>query len=71
MEEKLEMRHEQEAHSEHNKIFVEIAQDVGYVPLDTIRSNTEDLKGKYKHDSFAKVSSRFNTASSELWSSSS
>ena len=57
---RIEMRDQQESHAERNKVFVEIARDVGHVPLDTIRSNISDLKEKYKHDSFAKVSSHSN-----------
>ena len=57
MEHKLEMRHQQHACPERKSVFVKIARSVGYVPLDTLRSNAKDLKERYKHDSFAKVSS--------------
>ena len=57
MEDKLEMRHLQEMCAQRNKVFVRIGRDVGYVHVETIRSNIRDLKEKYKHDNFAKVSS--------------
>ena len=56
MENKLQMRHQQEAYAERHKVFVKIARDVGYIPLNKIRSNVKDLKDKYKHDIFANVS---------------
>ncbi len=66
MEDKLEMRHRQETtYAECNKLFVRISRDVGYVPLRTIRSNIRDLKEKYKHDNFAKVSSHPSSVSTE------
>ena len=65
MEDKLETRDRPEVRAEHNAVFVKIARGVGYVPLNTIRSNIEDLKERYKHDSFAKVSSRFYVVSTE------
>ena len=61
MENKLQMRHQQGAYAEHNKVFVKIARDVGYVPLNTIWSNVKDLKDRYKHDIFARVSITFIT----------
>ena len=66
IEDKLETRDRQEACAEHNAIFVKIARAVGYVPLHTIRSNIKDLKERYKHDSFAKVSRHFSSLSIEL-----
>ncbi len=71
MEDRLEMRHRQKTSVERNKVFVRIGRDVGYVPLRTIRSNIRDLKEKYKHDNFAKVSSRLSSVSTELRSRSS
>ena len=68
MEDKLKMRRQQEAHAERNKVFVEIGRDVGYVPLNRVWSNIKDLKEKYKHDSFAKVSSHCDKLSTELGS---
>ena len=65
MEDKFEMRDQQEACAQRNKVFVKIGRDVGYVPLHTIRSNIEDLKERYKHDNFAKVSNRFYVVSTE------
>ena len=64
LEDKLETRDRQEAYAEHRKVFVKIARDAGHVPSDTIRSNIEELKDKYKHD-FAKVSAAFNSVSTE------
>ena len=66
MEDKLETRDRQEACTEHSTVFVKIARDVGYVPLHTIRYNIKDLKKRYQHDSFAIVSSRFNSVSIKL-----
>ncbi len=66
MEDKLEMRHRQETYAECNELFVRIGRDVGYVPLKSIRSNIRDLKEKYKHDNFAKVSSPLSSVSTEL-----
>ena len=63
MEDKFETRDTQEACAEHSTVFVNIAQDVGYVPPETIRSNIKDLKERYQHDSFAKVSRHFSSAS--------
>ena len=68
VENQLQMRHQQEACVERNKVFVKIARDVGYVPLDTIRSNIKDLKERYKHDDFATVSSHTNYVSTDLGS---
>ena len=65
MEDKSETRDQQEACAQRNKVFVKVGRDVGYVPLNTIRSNVKDLKERYKHDSFAKVSSRFYVVSTE------
>ena len=61
MEDKLEMRHLQEMCAQRNKVFVRIGRDVGYVHVETIRSNIRDLKEKYKHDKFAKVSSHLSS----------
>ena len=66
METKLKMRDRQETCAEYNTVFVEIAREVGYVPLNKIRSNIKDLKDKYKHDNFAKVSSHFSSVSTTL-----
>ena len=71
MEVKLEMRHRQRASTKRNDLFVRIGRDVGYVPLETIRSNIQDLKEKYKHDNFAKVSGHLSSVSTELRSCSS
>ena len=71
MEDKLEMRHQRKAYAEGNELFVRIGRDVGYVPLKTIRSNIRDLKEKYKHDNFAKVSSHLSSVATELRSRSS
>ena len=66
MKDKLETRDRPEACAEHNAVFVKIARGVGYVPLHTIRSNVKDLKERYKHDSFAKVSRHVTSVSIEL-----
>ena len=65
METKLKMRDQQETCAEHKRVFVEIGREVGYVPLNKIRSNIKDLKDKYKHDNFAKVSRHLNGISIE------
>ena len=66
MEDRLEMRHQQDSSAERHAVFVKIARDVGYVPLKTIRSNIKDLKERYQHDSFAKVSRHFSSVSIKL-----
>ena len=66
MEDKSETRDQREACAQRNKVFVKVGRDVGYVPLHTIRSNIKDLKERYQHDSFAKVSRHFNSLSIEL-----
>ena len=65
VKDKLEMRRQQEARAQRNKVFVTIARHVGYVPLDRVWSNINDLKERYKHDSFAKVSSHLKSVSTK------
>ena len=50
------MKLQGETDTEREELFVSIGSNVGYLPPAKIRVNVEDLKNKYLHDDFAKVS---------------
>ena len=56
IDEKLQIKHQEDTDIEREKLFEIIGRDVGYLPLAKIRINVEDLKNTYLHDKFAKVS---------------
>ena len=57
MENKLQIRHQQQAYAACNAVFTKIAQSAKYHdPFNAIRTNIGDLKEKYLNDTFATVS---------------
>ena len=56
LEDKLQMKRQEETNKEREKVFISVGRDVGYLPSSTIHGNVEDLKKTYLHDNFAKVS---------------
>ena len=55
IEEKLRLQHHEHTDNKHVDLFAKTGVSVGYLHLSTVRSNIEDLKKKYLHDSFATV----------------